>query len=742
MSDMTLDDTEVQTPRIRADLLTPDVQVVPGEPVFVSVQVLNSTPVIETIRVGLVGLMAESVVQLPEEVTLFPDEATLITVELRFHATLPSGFHEGLVVVEGESGQYLPSELPLRVRVPESPAARLSVEPPLRIGGKKGTFDITVDNDGNTPLNLLVRATDANRQLKLYVSNPSLRLRVDQSGIASLVAVGKRPLTGSPIEHLITVTADRGELTETAEVTFRQKPRLTPGIITIMVLSLIVALWALAMLFGVRTALAPAPPMKALPATFAAGEGVGMEDLDPVAVGGTITGMVSASSTGQPLPRVTVEAFDTRGQLVTATATGDDGTYELAGLLPRQYQLRMRAEGYQEQWWPGGGPTPIAVPASGAAEDIDLTLVGLPGALGGQAIAGDGEVAEIRVEVVAIDLAGGESAPTATVADANGLWSVSGLTTPATYRITYRSDGYAPVEMTQPVGGGEQVVVNPSRLPAAPGGISGTVVDRDGVPLGGVEVTAQRGEFVLATMTPTTGEVGAFDLPELETPGTYLLTFSLDGYAAETRAVRLNPGESREGMQVELGAATGAVMGRVSTTDGRDLGGVRVTVSGGGTVLTTDTFTSGDIGSFRLAGLPVPGIYTVTFDLEGYARQTVQVQLDRSNPQVFAEAWMSASVGRITGRVIDDGTGQPIGATTISISDGETVRETTTASAPAGQIGRFNVGDLPPGTYTVTATTPDGRTITLLQSVQASQTEDVTLRVPASGSSVAVEESP
>ena len=723
-------DVDLDESRLRADLLTPTVVAVPGEPVTVTVQVLNTSTVIENIEVRLLALMAESVVVTPEELTLFPEESAEVTLELRFHRTLPAGEHEGIVVVSGASGELEPAELTLAVQVPEAAGATLVAEPPLRVAGKKGAFELRVANTGNTPLDLLIKAADADRKLGLYLSDPSLRLRVDETAEVALVARGRRPLTGAPVEHVITVDVAGGEIAEIAELRFRQKARFTPGIITMLTLMLIVGLWAVAMMFGVRAALAPPPPTKALPESFAAG--VGLADLDPAAVGGTVSGTITAASTAQPLARVTIEAFDPGGKLVGATATGDDGTYELGGLLPSRYRLRFRAAGFEEQWWPAaptaGDATPLMVPPTAVAEGTDAQLVGLTGALGGQALAGDGEPSEITVEVLALDLLTPVPAVTA-VADAEGVWSVTGLPAPANYRITYRAEGYAPVEVTQPLEGGAQLVVNTTRLPAALGGITGIVLDRDGLPVGGVEVVAQRGDFALAVTTPTSGEVGTFTLPELETPGTYLLTLSAEGYAPETRAVRLGPGESLTDLEVVVTPATGVVFGRAMTSDGQPLGGVRVTVSGGGTVLTTDTFTSGAVGSFRLSGLPLPGIYAVTFDLDGYRRQTVQVELQRDVPQAFAEARLSASVGRITGRVVDATSGEPLGAVAIEVADGLSVRTTTSASAPASQLGRFNVGDLSPGTYTVTARVEGGGTVTVLHTVTAASTVDIVLRV-------------
>lgn len=724
-------DGAVASPTLRADLLTPVVHVPPGEPAVVEVQVLNTTSTIETVDVRLLELMPESITCTPSQITLFPDESQRVELEMRFNRTLPEGIHQGTILVDAGSEGSVPAELRFQVEVPPVSDLSLKVEPPLRVGGKKTSFDVLVENTGNTPLPVQVRAADADRVLTLFLNRPSLRLGVDRYDEATLLVKGKRPWTGAPVEHVITITADHDELIETQEVRFRQKARLTAGVITILTLLLILGLWAAAMYFGVQFALQPEPPTKAVPEAFV--DGVGLTTMDPTVVGGTIAGTIRASSTGQPLPRVTVEAFDMTGELVSATATADDGLYELAGLMPAQYRLRIRADGFETVWWPSS-PVPegaqlLAVPPRDVTDGNDVRLTGRAGALGGQALVGDQEPVAIGVEVTAVDLLEERDAITTTT-DELGVWSIEGLPTPATYRVVYRAAGYAPVEVTQPLGGGEQLVVNPTRLEAAPGSISGLVSDRrSGAPLGGVAVTARSGDVEVATVTPTSGEIGAYALIDLPTPGTYLVTFELEGYASETVAVPLGPGEALGGFEVALAQATGSVSGRAVASDGQDLGGVTVMVSGGGTVVETDTFTSGDVGSYRVSGLPVPGVYTVTFDLEGYGRETVQVALGRDAPDGVASAVLTPTIGRILGIVRDAGTGEPIGAVAVEISDGETARETTTASAPVAQTGRFTVGGLLPGTYTITATVEGGGTQTVLQTIGPGQTAEVELLV-------------
>jgi len=721
MADLQLAVGEVEGPSLRADLLTTRVTVEPGQPVAVSVQVLNTTDTIETVRCSLIGIVPDRLEQTPGDVTLFPGESTRITLDLWFYPTLPAGRHDVFIAVTTGSGEHS-TEVPLRVDVNPVVKASLVVEPPLVFAGRKGTFEARGTNVGNVPVALLVRALDADRVLDLEVSRPSWRLGLDGSATSRIVARKRRPLTGAPVEHTITVTAEQDGIHETQVIRFRQKAILTPGIITILTLAMIVAVWAFAMVFGVRAALAPPPPTKTVPETFA--DGITGADLDPTTAGGTFRGTIRAATTAEGLPRVTIEAYDRNSLLIGATATDEDGAYELPALLPGRYALRFRAEGYVDQWWPAqpsiSDAQRILAPPGDTREGLDVVLVGLPATLGGQVVTGDVEGITVDVVVQALDLLEPVEAFTVQT-DGLGTWSVGELPSPATYRIIYRAPGFDPVEITQPVPGGGLIAVNTATLPAAPGTVSGSVVDRDGNRLGGVDILLTRGELEIGTKTPTSGEVGFFEVPELRTPATYLMTFTLEGFASETIAVRLGPGETRDDLVVVLAPAFGTVTGVVRGPEGSaGVGGVTVTVSGSGVLIQTESLTSGAVGAYRIPDLPLPGSYTITFDLDGFERQTTQFAIGRAAPVATVDVRVGANLAEVSGTIRNGAVGLP-DVVVVLTDGGSFLRETVTATAPAGSVGTYKFIDVPPGTYSIVATrasAPAGQSATVIGDVQ------------------------
>jgi Carboxypeptidase regulatory-like domain len=244
-------------------------------------------------------------------------------------------------------------------------------------------------------------------------------------------------------------------------------------------------------------------------------------------------------------------------------------------------------------------------------------------------------------------------------------------------------------------------VLNTVRLGAADGSISGRVTSADGNPLGNVVVSVRSGDIEQETTTPTAGNIGAFIVEELPTPRTYVITFTLEGFSSETIALDLLAGQRLTDVNAVLVGGTGTITGVVSDTAGVPLGGVTVTVtrgdfSAGTATLTTASDVSG-VGGYEIAGIPTPGIYTVTFSAPGFVDETRIVRFLAPGLQAGSDAVMRRSQSTISGRVAEGLTGLP--GVTVTLTDGLTSRTTTTASSP---LGDYSFANVDPGTYTLT----------------------------------------
>jgi len=250
--------------------------------------------------------------------------------------------------------------------------------------------------------------------------------------------------------------------------------------------------------------------------------------------------------------------------------------------------------------------------------------------------------------------------------------------------------------------GQNPLIMNKIRLRAGVGTISGVVTDGTG-PLGGVAVEVSSGDLTLTTATPTVGTVGQFSLPNLPTPGTYLLTFTKEGFGTRTVDVALGPGEDGLPIEVEMSGGTGTVSGTVTDETGAGVGNATVTINGGPAALVTHTLTGeGRTGFYTVSGLTAPGTYTVTVTAPGFVGATIGVTLSLTGASTGRDVEIASSVGTLRGTVRGQNSAEApvnVPGVLVSVSDGTDIRTVLTVSEPPGA---YVMPGVEAGTYAVT----------------------------------------
>ena len=278
---------------------------------------------------------------------------------------------------------------------------------------------------------------------------------------------------------------------------------------------------------------------------------------------------------------------------VSSAATQSDGTYTLAGLFPTDYYLKFSAPAYTTVWFPEvpaqKAATPIAVGAQQTNSIVPVVVSGHPATISGTVDPGDTSgPAPTTVTARPLNLAGSPRVPAPVVTNGAHAYRIVGLPAPATYQLTFVTAGYQTTTIIDTVDGGDARIEPAVSLGATQGSITGIVVNgtrSDAPPVGGATVSTTVGGKAVTVMTPTTGVVGSFALPNLPTPATYVVTYSAPGFGSYTQVIHLSAGASDTTARGQLTGGSGSITGIVYNGDSTSkppagLGGVSVTVGG------------------------------------------------------------------------------------------------------------------------------------------------------------------
>lgn len=733
------------------------VEVAPGDRAEIPVEVVNTADVIDGMTARVLGLPAEHVRVQPAILPLFPGASGTLVVEVAPPPSFPAGHHLATIQVVGRAHGQQPVHHDVEVVVAERPALRLSATPSTVRARRRARFGIAVHNDGNVPLDVALRAADTDRTLEAAITPAALRVSPGSQGHAEVRVRGPRMFMGGTRDRPLRVEAQAADVQAKVPLVLAQRPLVSPGLLTALVLGVMALAWALVFVFGIRTALgaepvgrlAPASFFAATPADGAGAEGAAGADGEggapagavpkdgtlPPGAGGTLTGTVRGATDGEGVGRVTVDALREGRDglvLVGSAASQADGTFTIAGVFPGRYYLRLSADGYDTAWYPGvpsrAAATQVHARAQEVAEGLDVAVTGHPASIRGTVDVGDVTM-PVTTTVTATPAWLPEddtSAAVSTEAAADGTYLLEGLAAPGTYRLTFSAEGYDPLTVAERVAGGQVRYAQDARLSAARGEIRGLVTDGT-APLGGVTVSTVVDGEDLVTGTPTVGQVGTFVVSNLTTPGTYVLTFAKEGFSTRTVVLDLVAGQSLADVQVAMSGGAGVISGRVTDAAGGGLGGATVQVTGGPAPVVVSTLTEGTVGAFTVGGLESQR-YTITVSLDGYVSESRAVDLTGGvvGRQEFR---LSPSVGTVQGVVLDAGGGGVAGVE-VTLTDGRRTWTTTSAAAAGRPAGFYMFTGLPPGSYTVMLTRSGQAVETAVVTVVAGGTVSQDLRWP------------
>jgi protocatechuate 3,4-dioxygenase beta subunit len=328
--------------------------------------------------------------------------------------------------------------------------------------------------------------------------------------------------------------------------------------------------------------------------------------------GGRIIGRITEAEGGEPIVGAAVEVTGNMAMMWTgspAATTDLEGRYELVGLLPGEYRVEVRADGFAE----ATSTDTVTISEQGNEGEINMALSGA-GRLVGIVLDAKGDpVAGAKVfargqspdeENPGGNMRGGgrmmqrireQLNPRVTVTDDQGRFELPGLAPRLAWLAAVTADGFVETESERVrIAEGDTREVEIVLLPG--GVLEGRVVDEGGRWVSGARVrhglldpemarrrniTSWEIQGVMEPDVVNTASDGTFRLTDLKA-GLQVIQVEADGYVTLIkRDVRLQAGEVRTGhlMTVRRGET---IKGIVLDDSGRPVSGAAVGMSTGG----------------------------------------------------------------------------------------------------------------------------------------------------------------
>ncbi len=673
-----------------------------GRAAGVTVHVRNLATGPRDLTVTAIGLDGDWQAR-PVRVTGVPADAT-VSVELAVdiaRGAVPGTYPYALAVQAqvpgGAGGPVTMVDTALVVDAPS--AVVLGVEPAEATAVVGRSVAVVLSNTSERPASVLLD-TSSTSGLRVALRSPVVTVPAHATvRLPARLSVARPRLVGARNRSTYSVTAHGENAPAHAQGVLTARPLLSSGVLRGVAMVAVVGLWVAGVAIGLPW-LSQRANRSAT--TAAAGQGAGS-----VATAAASPG--STAGTGGTGGAGGAGGAGAAGGAASAAAASD---VRIGGIVqasnPAGFQVQVvPASQLVDTGTTGSTAAPAPTVAAAAARTggavvrtVSDVVAAAPAAGPEAAPAGGADVGKISAASLVLQPTGPADATRTTSSLNDGTWAFAGMSAQSDYLITVSKPGFQTQRFVMT---GAQAAATPLKVTmvAGAGQMSGRITGPDGA-VGGVTVTITDGTNTVTTSSATQGDVGAWSVGGLSTPSTYLVTAAGVGYGAQSQLVPLDAGGAAVvdlSLQHGVAALAGTVIGPDALGAISGLGGLTVTATDGTTTRTASTVTSGQVGTFVLADLPVPSTYTVTVSGDGYASQTTQVQLGTGASAAQLNVRLDLSTGVVQGTVKDpSGTG--LGSAGLKLTDGVNTYKTMSTSDANGTF-RFN--GIAPGTYTLSA---------------------------------------
>jgi PKD repeat protein len=308
-----------------------------------------------------------------------------------------------------------------------------------------------------------------------------------------------------------------------------------------------------------------------------------------VASAASVTGAVTNVKTGSPLAGAKVSLG---GSSTTADSTGH---YSFSNVAQGAYVLTASAPGYLSRSYN------TSVTSGTLTQNVALSTAGV---LQGKVSNGSG----VGVAGATVSISGGALSSSFSAATSSGGSYNFGWVPIGTYTVTATASGYASSFSSTSINTGQTTTLN-VLLSTAAASINGRVTSAaDGHALAGAKVST-------GSATTTTDTNGNYTLSSVAA-GSYTITASSTGRLPASTTISLTAG-SQLVHNFQLSTA-GVLKGKISTSGGSGVGGVRITFTGGA-FNSTNSVIADASGDYNAGYIPI-GNYLVSVTASGVTK--------------------------------------------------------------------------------------------------------------------------
>lgn len=381
------------------------------------------------------------------------------------------------------------------------------------------------------------------------------------------------------------------------------------------------------------------------------------------------------------------------------SSTSQDGNYVINNVEPGRYRIIASYSTYLSQMT--GYFDVLSATITTAPEQISLFED--VGVLTGSASLSEQSIKEgIQILIKTID---GTNSYTL-LTDSNG--SFTKTLKPGSYTVTAIYPGYTSQSVeTMVVKDSTSNVVIPS-LTLSSGVVTGLVKLEGGSEYSGVTVTLIDPTDSKSTLTAVSGVDGSFSIQGITKSGTYLLSYTKDGYVSSlSNSVEIQVGKVTTVETVTLASIMSRVKGKVELEGTTNYESVTILIKNDKTQYQT---TSNNKGEYTINGV-LPGTYTLLASKDGYVTATTgEFVVESSSEKRVETLSLSIATRSIIGKVelemLSDYSGVLVTAT--NVEDTKKVYSAITNSS-----GTYTLAGLVPGAYSLVISYTGYRTETI-----------------------------